>query len=364
MTPSRRDFLATASAAATATTVVGSLCANPVVPQSNSTKRCLFLHLVGGPSQLDTFDPKPHASSDIRGPFGTIPTAIPGVHFSELLPRTASLMKDVSLIRTLHHDEAPIHENGFQLLHTGRRFGDGPAWPGMGAVVNHLRKSDASNPYMNLLYPGVPINCGISVDLGQGAAWLGERKPYSPDYSDRPPSFLENSLMACHHLMEGGSQFAVVNMYDSVFNSTTWDCHAAGGRLNSTLDDYRESVCPQFDIAFSATIRMLKQSGQLDETLVVAVGEFGRTPKLNANGGRDHWAGCWSALIAGGGVQGGRVIGESDAHAAMPKDRPVTCPELVATIYHALGIPSSTTIRTPDGKAVRVVDAEPVRELF
>ena len=125
MSLSRRDFLA----AAAASTVAGSLSATPV--NRKPAKSCIFLHLVGGPSHLDTFDPKPDAPSDIRGPFGVIPTAVPGVHLSELLPKTAALMKDISLIRSLHHTEAPIHENGFQLLHTGRRYGDGPpgrAW--------------------------------------------------------------------------------------------------------------------------------------------------------------------------------------------------------------------------------------------
>ena len=116
--------------------------------------------------------------------------------------------------------------------------------------------------------------------------------------------------------------------------------------------------------SITALLTDLEQRGLLDRTLVVAVGEFGRTPHPNANGGRDHWPGCWSAILAGGGVQGGRVVGSSDAIASEPKDRPVTPAELVATIYHALGISPRTTIPGPDGTPVRVVDAAPVTELF
>ena len=104
--------------------------------------------------------------------------------------------------------------------------------------------------------------------------------------------------------------------------------------------------------------------GLLDTTLVVATGEFGRTPKLNANGGRDHWAGCWTALVAGGGVRGGNVVGRSDATGGEPADRPVTPQELVATIFHALGVPADATIPGPDGAPVAVYPAAPVRELF
>lgn len=358
MIPTRRDFIVTAAA----TTVASTVSAKPLPKQS--AKSCIFLHLVGGPSQLDTFDPKPQASSDIRGPFGTIPTAIPGVHFSELLPRTAALMNDVSMIRTLHHNEAPIHENGFQLLHTGRRFGDGAPWPGIGAVVSHLRNSGPENIQSHFLLPGTPVNCGIPVDLGQGAGWLRTGLPYSPEYRDKPLSFTEMCVMASFQAGLGGSHFVGINMYDTVFNEVSWDCHADRGSLNTTLQDYQSSVCPQFDLGFSLIINTLKQIGKLDETLVVAVGEFGRTPKLNANGGRDHWPSCWTALIAGGGVKGGRVIGESDAIAATPKDRPVSCQELVATIYHAMGIASTTMIEKTDGSKVRVVEANPVLELF
>lgn len=361
MSLSRRDFLA----AAAASTVAGSLSATPV--NRKPAKSCIFLHLVGGPSHLDTFDPKPDAPSDIRGPFGVIPTAVPGVHLSELLPKTAVLMKDISLIRSLHHTEAPIHENGFQLLHTGRRYGDGKPFPGIGSVYCHLTTAGdgESEPDFDrhLLLSNPYVECGINVDLGQGGAWLYRHKPQSP-FISKPMSFVEACQYAAFQTALGSTKYVTINMYDSVFNQPSWDCHADQGSLKTTLDDYMIDVCPTFDIGFSMLIDTLKHLGTFHETLVVATGEFGRTPKLNANGGRDHWPGCWTAIIAGGGVQGGRVIGSSDAIGAEPNDRSVTCPELVATIYHAMGIPSTTMIPDPNGKPVRIVDAEPVLELF
>ncbi len=128
-----------------------------------------------------------------------------------------------------------------------------------------------------------------------------------------------------------------VNMFTTVFNNVTWDCH--GRQPFSSLDDYATEVLPTFDRAFSALIDDLESRGLLDSTLVVATGEFGRTPKLNRSGGRDHWPACWSALLAGGGVRGGQVIGASDRHAAEPIDRPITPAALVATMAESLGIP-------------------------
>lgn len=373
MTPTRRDFLAAAATASVATrAVAGSLSASPV--NRKPAKSCIFLHLVGGPSQLDTFDPKPLAPSDVRGPFNAIQTAVPGVHVSELFPRLAGMMNDVSMIRTMHHDAAPIHENGFQLLHTGRRYGDGPAWPGAGAVVQHVlgdgpfRHTDTVDYPSWWMFPKGPVETGIPVDRGMTAAHLTADKDWFPlgvSQADHEKS-LEFRIMADCAVMsvKTGARFVNLNMYTSVFDSVSWDCHSAGGSLNTTLNDYRETVAPTFDNVFANMIEWLKDLGLFDQTLVVAVGEFGRTPKLNANGGRDHWPGCWTALLAGGGIKGGRVIGESDATASAPKDRPVTCPELLATIYHALGIPSTTTIPGPDGKPVRVVEASSVLELF
>src|SRR5262249_43983141 len=108
----------------------------------------------------------------------------------------------------------------------------------------------------------------------------------------------------------------------------------------------------------------LGQRGMLDSTLVLAIGEFGRTPQLNARGGRDHWPGCWTVLFAGGGVKGGQIVGASDADGAEPRDRPVTPAEIAASVYYGLGIDSNTRLPGPDGQSLPLVEAAPVRELF
>jgi uncharacterized protein (DUF1501 family) len=152
-------------------------------------------------------------------------------------------------------------------------------------------------------------------------------------------------------------------MFDTVFNRVTWDCH--GAVPFSTLDDYARVLLPTFDQAFTALIDDLERRGRLETTLVVAAGEFGRTPRLNASGGRDHWPGAWSVVLAGGGVRGGQVVGASDAYAAAPTDRPVTPQDLLATMYYSLGIEVSRSLNRPDGESYRLVeDGAVISELF
>ena len=152
-----------------------------------------------------------------------------------------------------------------------------------------------------------------------------------------------------------------VNMFETVFNQVTWDCH--GTRPFSTLDDYARELLPTFDRALSALLDDLDRRGLLETTLVVATGEFGRTPRLNCRGGRDHWPGVWSAVLAGGGTRGGQVIGASDSHAGSPTDRPVTAAELVATMYRSLGIDPTSALTMADGPRASSIDeaSEPNR---
>jgi uncharacterized protein (DUF1501 family) len=172
------------------------------------------------------------------------------------------------------------------------------------------------------------------------------------------------SCLLVRRLVERGVRLVTVNMFDTVFGQTTWDCHANGGDLSSTLDDYKTTLCPMFDMAYAALLDDLESMGLLDSTLVVSMGEFGRTPVLNHRGGRDHWPGVWSMLMAGGGVRGGQVIGASDRHAAEPVDRPIHASEIPATIYHALGLDLSTRLPAADGRLLLIVHASPVAELF
>jgi hypothetical protein len=374
--PSRRQFLSVTAGAAAAALPLGSSClplgsscraATPAarLPRATGTAdRCVFLNLVGGPPHLDTFDPKPDAPAEVRGPFRPIRTKVPGTHLSELFPRLATLADKFTLVRSLHHTAPPIHEAGFQLLNTGRLFRDGPEWPGVGAVVNHW--FGGTTGWHILPHP--EIDTGIRISHGLGAGWLPNR-PTVPDCdcdcrSRSRTADLAALCRAAVELVRSGCRFVTVNQFATVFDAPSWDCHADGGSLRTDLNDIRDTVAPAFDAALARLLTDLDEQGLLDRTLVVATGEFGRTPRLNANGGRDHWAGAWTALVAGGGVRPGRVIGRTDATGTEPADRPVTPEELVASIFHALGVPPDATIPGPDGEPVAVYPAAPVAELF
>jgi uncharacterized protein (DUF1501 family) len=329
---------------------------------------CILLFLVGGPSQLETFDPKPDAPENVRGPFGAIRTRVPGVLLSEHLPRIAARADRFAILRSLHHTAAPIHETGQQMLQTGRLFRHGQEYPHYGAALSQV--SDHSG---FAVVPGPIESTGVNVSHGQTAAWLGEaHQPRFVASHDVEGRSLERygrtdfgrSCRKALQLVEGGVRFVTVNMFATVFGNITWDCHADGNSLASTLGDYRDTLCPTFDMAYSALLDDLHQRGLLASTLVVAVGEFGRTPILNPRGGRDHWTGCWSALLAGAGIRGGQVVGASDRWAAEPKDRPVEPANIAATVYRALGLNPRAEMPGPDGRALRLADAESIGELF
>jgi hypothetical protein len=400
---------------------------------------CILLFLVGGPSQLETWDPKPGAPENVRGPFRPISTNVLGIQISEHFPLMARMADRYAILRSVHHHSAPIHETGHQLMQTGRLFQGGKEYPHYGSVVSYLRGRRFQDVPSFAILPCPIASTGVSVSHGQSAGFLGkEHEPIFPlggkddllihlngdldlawegsghtliQAADQAECLLENaanegswdshsetafftlfasrakaaltigaepgqlrsrygwntfgqSCLLARRMVEQGLRLVTVNMFDTVFNQLTWDCHADGGSLPTTLDDYKETLCPMFDRAYSALLEDLSQRGLLEQTVVVAMGEFGRTPQLNPRGGRDHWPGVWSILFAGGGVRGGQVIGSSDALGAEPKDRPIEPAEVAASIYHALGIDPKTRLMGPDNQPISLVEAEPIHELF
>jgi len=365
--PTRRDFIRATAATAAGLAVSRTAPGTPRVPLTLGTaKSCIFINMVGGPAHLDTFDPKPDAPSDVRGPFQPIRTATPGVHLSELFPKLAKLTDKFSMIRSMHHTAPPVHECGFQLLNTGRLFRDGPEWPNVFAVMDYLSGRKSTDMPNWFTWPNPQINTGIATSHGLGTGWLplGEYTPMRPHPDYHPTMPFDECCGFAGYQNEIDFKFSTINQFSTVFDAPSWDCHAAGGSLRTDLNDIRDTVAPSFDIAVSALLTDLEARGLLESTLVVATGEFGRTPKLNSNGGRDHWAGCWTTLVAGGGVKGGRVIGRSDRTGSEPADRPVTPQELVASIFHALGVAPDATIPGPDGAYVTVYPGAPIAELF
>jgi len=133
-----------------------------------------------------------------------------------------------------------------------------------------------------------------------------------------------------------------LQQFDSVYDQSTWDMHANGGRLSGSHLDYQQTLCPQLDQSLSALLDDLRETGLMTETLLVVLGEMGRTPRINCYGGRDHHTGTWTGLIAGGPISGGQVVGTTDSMGEVPLDRPVTFAELGATIQRAMGQPVAT----------------------
>jgi len=422
----RRDFLRVGSLGAGA---VGLTLADINHLQAGFAGRkdlnCILLFLVGGPSHLDTWDPKPNAPDNVRGPFRPIATNVPGVSIAEPFPRMAQMADRYAIVRSVHHQSAPIHETGHQLMQTGRLFRNGVEYPHYGSALSQLRgpASDGIPPFVVL---PTPIGyTGVGVSHAQSAGYLGHNHdPFvltgdparMPSrftlvdavddahrcYDSSPAAFTQpaaaqafntlfsstakkafdvnaepndlrdvygrntfgQSCLLARRLIEHGVRLATVNMFDTVFNNLTWDCHADGGALAVTLDDYKEALCPMFDRAYSALLEDLKQRGLLETTLVVAMGEFGRTPHINPRGGRDHWPSCWSVLFAGSGVRGGQVIGASDSIGAEPLDRPVTPAEIAASVYRGVGLDPTTRLVGPANSSIPLADAAPIAELF
>jgi hypothetical protein len=334
----RRDFIRTSAVAA------AGLATQPAFANRRDAN-CIFLMLVGGPSQLDTWDPKPNSPANVRGPFRPIATRTPGVLFTELFPKTATMTDRIAVVRSMYHTAAPIHETGHQLLQTGKLSTSESEHPHLGALLS-AAKGDRGGLPANVLLPGPIGFTGVNIGHGQSPGELGPR--HAPvvvplGIEDDPlrdrygrTAFGDNCLRAAR-LVERGSRFVTVNMFQTVYDTITWDCHSAGGSLRSELSHY-PAIATSFDLAYTALLEDLHQRGLLDSTLVVATGEFGRTPHLNREGGRDHWAGVWSLLLAGGGICGGRVIGSSDRLGGEPKDSPLGPDWLAATVRQAIGL--------------------------
>jgi hypothetical protein len=412
-------------------------------------KSCIVLFLSGGPPQHETWDPKPEASLDIRGPYRPIRSSVAGLQVGELMPRLAQQAHRWAVLRAVQTKDNAHSSSGYYML-TGQphqpknQENSTPQapnlWPSVGSVVNRLRPQRGAFPAAITL-PEHIWNTGMITWPGQDAGFLG--RPWDPwlihcdpsapafqisglaaladvaadrqsrrlslaqllerhtsrsavagdylrhdiwtekairllsssqarrafDLDDEPPAVRDRyghhrfgqSVLLARRLVEAGVSLVQVNWTrdkDGTNDSPMWDTHQRNAELLKTR------LMPPMDAACSALIDDLSDRGLLDETLVVWMGEFGRTPKINPAGGRDHWGEVFSIAMAGGGVQGGVVHGASDVLGAHPQDGVVAPEDVLATVFHCLGLSAQLTITDTQGRPHPITRGQAIREIL
>ncbi len=442
--PSRRDFLHAGALAPLGLTLPNVLAAKAGDRGGkDGDVNCIFLMLVGAPSQIDTFDPKPNAPAEVRGPFKPTSTNVAGTQLAEILPKSAKLADKFSIIRSLYHTATAVHDTGYQMMQSGRLFSGGIEHPHMGCVLGYLKGGRGELP-AHVLLPKPIGRTGGNLPHGESAGYLGKKydplilnaDPADPKFKVPdllPPDYITGvraerrqklrdaidggaasfetsaaakqmddtfqlayklmsspkareafdlqkepakvrdrygrtrfgqSCLMARRLVEAGVRFVTVNMFETVFDELTWDIH--GSKPFTDIEEMAKVIAPNFDQGYSALLEDLGERGLLSNTIVVATGEFGRTPKINPAGGRDHHPGVWSMLIGGGPIRGGRIVGESDELGFAPKTRPVTPGEVAATVYRGLGLSPHHELPGPQNRPLPLVDfnLKPIAELF
>jgi hypothetical protein len=435
----RRDFVRLGGLAALGLSLPQALAPQRASAESQNAspavraKSCILIWLDGGPSHLETFDLKPDAPKEVRGPFAPIKTSVIGEHVCELLPRTASLLHRMAMVRSVTSNLGE-HNFGTHYLMTGYKPTPALAYPPFGAVVSQVRASDAVLP-RHIAVPDfriggdklsgtgyLPASCapfsvggdpakpdfkvsdldfypGVGqdrvdrrkrflarLDEFSRAVDMGATSPANPqfeqayrlvasrqakqafDLAAEPeklrakygPRTIGQSCLLARRLVERGVPLVTVNY-------PGWDTHDnLYTRLKEGYTGAQVPVglVPSLDLALAALVEDLIERGLYDETLIVVMGEFGRTPKLNTAGGRDHWPRVFSVLLAGAKIPGGQVIGASDATGEGPAKREITPADLAATIYTLLGIDPKLELHTADGRPVQVNrDGKVIEEL-
>jgi hypothetical protein len=440
----RRDFMQVGALGAIGLSLPQYLAAKEQSGQSaNDDRACIMIFNLGAPSQLDTFDMKPNAPAEVRGPFNAINTSAPGIQLSEILPLHAKIADKIGFVRSVSHTGAAVHDAGWQMMQTGRQFAGGVNTPHAGAVLSYLKGRKTDLPPFVVL-PETMGRGGGNLPNGQAGGFLGKAMdPFSlmadpsvanfkvPDLlppadigtvrlnrrrsmrdivdarvsefeASESAALLDGNFQAAFRLMtsdqargafdltkekpevrerygmnrfgqccllarrliEAGVRFVTINTFLTVFDEITWDIH--GSKPFTSIEGMRDIVAPMYDKAYSALIEDLSERGMLDKTMVCNFAEFGRTPRVNPAGGRDHWPQCYTVYFAGGGVKGGQAVGASDPIGGVPADRPVGPGEVVATVFHSLGLDLDTLLPGPAGRPFPIVDfgKREIHELF
>jgi hypothetical protein len=416
----RRDFLRAIPAAAAAAGVLSwqDLMTSQAAELRKAGKACILLWMGGGPSQFETFDPKPgHANG---GETKTIKTATSGIEICENLPQLATSMNDLCLIRSMNGKEGQ-HPRATFLMHTGYLPSPAVKYPTLGSIVAKELGDPASDlpsfvrigagqganasamgsagilgvDYDPLLMQGAgrpPENTALATDEKRFQRRLGLLDRLQSDYaarggsqevSDHQKIYAQAARLVTSPKMEGfdlaKEPEKVRNLYgNSAFgqgcmlarrlvetgvtfvevSARRWDTHQ--DNFNKTRE-----LCGEIDQPIAALLADLKSRGLLDSTLIIWTGEFGRTPRINPNAGRDHFPRAFTSILAGAGVRGGQVIGSTDAGGEAVKDRPVSVNDLLRTACHALGINADKQNMSSIGRPIKIVDGgEVVKEVF
>jgi hypothetical protein len=439
----RRDFLHAGSVGTLGLTLPGYLRAKDAGKVQDNDVNCIMLFLLGGPSHLDTWDLKPNAPAEVRGPFNPIKTTASGLEVSEIFPKMAKHGDKFSLVRSVYHTATAVHDTGHQMMQTGRLFSGGVEHPHVGCSLGYLKGGRGELP-AHVLLPRPMGRTGGNLPHGQNAGYLGKQHdpfvlnadPNTPNFKVPdllPPDYISavraerrqklrdavdgaldkfeqnpqarqlddnfelayklmssqrardafavekepaqvrdrygrtrfgQCCLMARRLIEAGVRFVTVNMFETVFDEITWDIH--GSKPFTDIEEMSKQVAPNFDQAYTALLEELHERGLLKNTMVLAMGEFGRTPKINPAGGRDHHPGVWTIVMGGGPIKGGRVVGESDELGYAPKSRPVTPAEVAATVFHGLGLKPHTDLPGPQGRPIPLADysVQPIMELF
>jgi hypothetical protein len=423
----RREFLRVGTLSALGLTLSDAMRLRSASAAGQRDVACILIWLDGGPSHLDTFDLKPDAPLEIRGEFQPIPTNVPGIQVCEHLPLTARQMDKVAVLRSITH-ELGDHDSASKYILTGYKPTPVLEYPSYGAVLARERGAkSALPPYVGV--PSVRAGSGggagylpafcrpfaVGGDPSRPDFRVQDLSPsedLSTDRLDRRRAFVKaldafsrtvesgavtqnrdsffeqayrligspeakkafdlqqepsrtrqrygghrlgQSCLLARRLVEAGARFVTVT-------DSGWDNHQTVFRI---LRDGFPGKLPGLDQAYSALLDDLAQRGMLENTLVLLMGDFGRTPKINSSGGRDHWPRASFACLAGGGVKGGQALGVTDTRGEAPIERPLSPQDLSRTIYTLLGIDPDKEYVTTDQRPVRLVTGgEPIREIL
>ena len=400
-------------------------------PAGKRAEACILLWLDGGPSHIDTWDPKPNSS------FKPISTNVPGIRISELLPRMSKKMDKLAVIRSMHTEENN-HGVAHHYAMTGHRPSPAMKFPAFSSVITKelgqrhnvppnvmvpeisaskrdyfrshflgaqydplqipdpnrqdynipelslpgsltLERIEARNAFLELVdgryrqavesteyanldeFRQQALNMVLSQSVRQAFDLSREPEKLKDAYGRH---MFGQSVLIARRLVEAGSRFVTAFDLKRVETGRNWDTHGTNDK------QHKDVLVPVLDQTLSTLLTDLEERGLLESTLVIAMGEFGRTYDLNPGGGRDHWCHCWSMVLGGGGIRGGQIIGASDERGAYVADRMVTIGDLLATIYKALGIDWTREYMHPIGRPLKIANSindetgKPIEELI